>query len=184
MSAGTSLEMQHYTLLGILTIFPKQYTRLKYVTNLLDKSFYVVNVQLVTIQHSSKISIFRIELVASLQAVFEQTVIEAEAVPAPTPSAFGAMASFLVPKLSVGLAGGLSNERSSNSVEQCKLQKEPHAIRPPVKHNWSLPGSGRDQKPPQIFQHELVQNFSFNMFCKVQRSVELFKYLVAAFTWG
>ncbi|KAF3446963.1 hypothetical protein FNV43_RR12143 [Rhamnella rubrinervis] len=103
-----------------------------------------------------------------IEAVFEQTGIEAEAVPAPTPSAFGAMANFLVPKLSVGLTGGLSNERSSNSVEQCKIfKKERHAIRPPVKHNWSLPGNSRDQKPPQIFQHELIQNFSFNMFCKI-----------------
>lgn len=78
------------------------------------------------------------------------------------------MASFLVPKLSVGLAGGLSHERSSNSAEQSKImKKERHAVRPPVKHNWSLPGSGGDVKPPQIFQHELLQHFSINMFCKV-----------------
>lgn len=77
------------------------------------------------------------------------------------------MASFLVPKISVGLGGSLSNERS-NSVDQSKIiKKERHAIRPPVKHNWSLPGSNVDTNPPQIFQHELLQNFSINMFCKV-----------------
>ena len=77
------------------------------------------------------------------------------------------MASFLVPKISVGLGGSFSNERS-NSVDQSKIiKKERHAIRPPVKHNWSLPGRSVDANPPQIFQHELLQNFSINMFCKV-----------------
>lgn len=84
-----------------------------------------------------------------------------------TPSAFGAMASFLVPKLSVGL-GGNSVERSANTVDHSKVfNKERQAVRLPVKHNWSLPGSGADLKAPQIFQHELLQNFSINMFCKV-----------------
>lgn len=107
-------------------------------------------------------------MVALLQAVFGQTGLENEAVSAPAPSAFGAMASFLVPKFSVGLTGSLPNERSSNSVDQAKIfKKERHTVRPPVKHNWSLPGSSTDLKPPQIFQHELIQNFSFNMFCKV-----------------
>jgi hypothetical protein len=103
-----------------------------------------------------------------MQAVFGQAGIENEAVSAPSPSAFGAMASFLVPKLSAGFAGSLSNEKSSNSLDQSKiLKKERHAVRPPVKHNWSLPGSSTDVKLPQIFQHELLQNFSINMFCKV-----------------
>lgn len=85
----------------------------------------------------------------------------------PTPSAFGAMASFLVPKLTAGLSGGLSQERSSVSLEQSKKRRERHAVRPPVQHNWSLPGSYTEAKLPQIFQHELLQNFSINMFCKV-----------------
>ncbi|CAL9028320.1 unnamed protein product [Prunus brigantina] len=103
-----------------------------------------------------------------IEAVFGQTGLENEAVSAPAPSAFGAMASFLVPKFSVGLTGSLPNERSSNSVDQAKIfKKERHTVRPPVKHNWSLPGSSTDLKPPQIFQHELIQNFSFNMFCKI-----------------
>uniref|UniRef100_A0A803NKI9 Stromal processing peptidase, chloroplastic n=1 Tax=Cannabis sativa TaxID=3483 RepID=A0A803NKI9_CANSA len=106
--------------------------------------------------------------VFQIEAVFGQTGTESEAVSPSSPSAFGAMASFLVPKLSVGLGGSLSNERSSNSVEQSKIfKKERHAVRPPVKHNWSLPGSSTDEKLPQIFQHELIQNFSFNMFCKI-----------------
>ncbi|XP_004289591.1 PREDICTED: uncharacterized protein LOC101310172, partial [Fragaria vesca subsp. vesca] len=104
--------------------------------------------------------------VYQIEAVFGQTGQENGS--APTPSAFGAMASFLVPKLSVGLTGNLSTERSSNSNDQTKLlKKEKHIVRPPVKHNWSLPGSSMDLKPPQIFQHELIQNFSFNMFCKI-----------------
>ncbi|XP_050363025.1 stromal processing peptidase, chloroplastic-like [Argentina anserina] len=101
-----------------------------------------------------------------IEAVFGQTGQENGS--APTPSAFGAMASFLVPKLSAGLSGNFPTEISSNSIDQTKLlKKEKHTVRPPVKHNWSLPGSSMDLKPPQIFQHELIQNFSFNMFCKI-----------------
>lgn len=85
-----------------------------------------------------------------------------------TPSTFGAMASFLVPKLPGGLAGSLSNERSSISFDQSKLTKrERQSVRPPVEHEWSLPGVSHSTKLPEIFQHELIQNFSFNMFCKV-----------------
>lgn len=110
-----------------------------------------------------------------LQAVFGQSGgqsgMENGAGAAPTPSAFGAMASFLVPKLSVGLSGNTSHERSSVSIEQSKtFRKERHAVRPPVQHNWCLPGSNEYVKPPQIFQHELLQNFSINMFCKVQNT--------------
>lgn len=103
-----------------------------------------------------------------MQAVFGQTGLDNEKGSVATPSAFGAMASFLVPKLSVGL-GGNSIERSANTMDQSKISnKERHAVRPPVKHNWSLPGSSTNLKPPQIFQHELLQNFSINMFCKVR----------------
>ncbi|KAB1203490.1 putative zinc protease PqqL [Morella rubra] len=106
--------------------------------------------------------------VHQIEAVFRQTGLENEAVSTPSPSAFGAMASFLVPKLSAGLAGSLANEKSSISLDQSKiLKKERHAVRPPVKHDWSLPGSSTDVKDPQIFQHELLQNFSINMFCKI-----------------
>lgn len=107
-------------------------------------------------------------IINALQAVFGQTGIENETVTAPTPSAFGAMANFLVPKLTVGLGGNLSQERSSLSTDHSKMiRKERHAVRPPVEHNWSLPGSVENVKSPQIFQHELLQNFSVNMFCKV-----------------
>lgn len=103
-----------------------------------------------------------------IEAVFEQSGLENETAPPPTSSAFGAMANFLVPKLSAGFAGSLSHETSSNSADQSRIiKKERHAVRPPVKHNWSLPGHNTDMKPPQIFQHELLQNFSIDMFCKV-----------------
>ena len=115
------------------------------------------------------------------QAVFDDTGLEKEAVSTPNPSAFGAMASFLVPKISVGLGGSLSNERS-NSVDQYKIiKKERHAIRPPVKHNWSLPGSNVDANPPQIFQHELLQNFSIYMFCKVCGAKYILKFFSPEF---
>lgn len=111
-----------------------------------------------------------------MQAVFGQNGTENEASIAPTPSAFGAMASFLVPKLAVGLSGGLSQERLPVSLEQSKnFRKERHAVRPPVQHNWSIPGSYTEAKLPQIFQHELLQNFSINMFCKV---IITFKYFL------
>ncbi|XP_039024549.1 stromal processing peptidase, chloroplastic-like isoform X2 [Hibiscus syriacus] len=103
-----------------------------------------------------------------IETVFEQIGLENETAPPPTSSAFGAMANFLVPKLSAGFAGSSSHERSSNAADQSKiLKKERHAVRPPIKHNWSLPGHKTDIKPPQIFQHELLQNFSINMFCKI-----------------
>ncbi|XP_019421372.1 PREDICTED: stromal processing peptidase, chloroplastic-like isoform X1 [Lupinus angustifolius] len=105
--------------------------------------------------------------VSQIEAVFGQTGVENEKSTVATPSsAFGAMASFLVPKFSVGL-GGNSSERSANIDQSKVLNKERQAVRPPVKHNFSLPGSGTDLKPPQIFQHELLQNFSINMFCKI-----------------
>lgn len=103
-----------------------------------------------------------------MQAVFGRALAEKEAPPVQTQSAFGAMASFLVPKLPGGLAGSLTSEKSSFSFDQTKLaKKERQAVRPPVQHKWSLPGLGHNAKPPEIFQHELIQNFSINMFCKV-----------------
>ncbi|XP_047261554.1 stromal processing peptidase, chloroplastic-like [Capsicum annuum] len=103
-----------------------------------------------------------------IEDVFGQTEMDNESNSAPSPSAFGAMASFLVPKLTVGLSSSSTHDRSSLSLDQSKaLWKERHAVRPPVQHNWSLPGHNNDAKTPQIFQHELLQNFSINVFCKV-----------------
>ncbi|KAH9694153.1 Stromal processing peptidase [Citrus sinensis] len=81
-----------------------------------------------------------------IEAVFGHTGNENETASASTPtsSAFGAMANFLVPKLSVGLPGSLSHERSSNSDQSKLIRRERHAVRPPVEHNWSLSGSGAD----------------------------------------
>ncbi|KAL3604799.1 hypothetical protein D5086_005658 [Populus alba] len=106
--------------------------------------------------------------VHQIENVFGQTGLENKTVSAPSPSAFGAMASFLAPKVSVGLPGSSSREKSSSSLNQSKIiKRERHAVRPPVEHYWSLPGSNANLKPPQIFQHEFLQNFSINMFCKI-----------------
>ncbi|CAK7348928.1 unnamed protein product [Dovyalis caffra] len=106
--------------------------------------------------------------VQQIENVFGETGLESETVSSPSPSAFGAMASFLVPKLSVGLPGSSSCDKSSSSLDQSKIiKKERHAVRPPVEHYWSLSGSNANMKPPQIFQHEFLQNFSINMFCKI-----------------
>ncbi|KAJ4963796.1 hypothetical protein NE237_023735 [Protea cynaroides] len=106
--------------------------------------------------------------VNQIEVVFEHTGVENVTIPAPSPSTFGVKTSFLAPMLPVGLAGCLSNEKSSLSMVQMKtIKKERHAIRPPVKHKWSIPGSGEDAKAPQVFQHELLQNFSINIFCKI-----------------
>ncbi|XP_051119262.1 stromal processing peptidase, chloroplastic [Andrographis paniculata] len=103
-----------------------------------------------------------------IEAVFGQTGVESEPTPANTPRSFGGLASFLVPKLSVGLTNGLSQDRPPASVEpSTNIRRERHAVRPPVQHNWSIPGSYGEEKSPQIFQHELLQNFSINFFCKV-----------------
>lgn len=118
----------------------------------------------------------------SLQDVFGQTEMDNESNSAPSPSAFGAMASFLVPKLTVGLSSNSTHDRSSVSLDQSKaLRRERHAVRPPVQHNWSLPGHNDDAKKPQIFQHELLQNFSINMFCKVWLDLVLNSYCVISY---
>ncbi|BBN04418.1 stromal processing peptidase, chloroplastic [Marchantia polymorpha subsp. ruderalis] len=44
--------------------------------------------------------------------------------------------------------------------------KERHPIRPPVVHNFSVPGGPGLLKRPFVFQHELLQNFSISLFCK------------------
>lgn len=102
-----------------------------------------------------------------IEAVFGRTLEEDETPTKHTTNAFGAMANFLVPKLPGGMAGSFSNDRSSLSLNQPKPKRERHAVRPPVIHEWSLPLVGHNAKLPEIFQHELIQNFSINMFCKI-----------------
>ena len=48
------------------------------------------------------------------------------------------------------------------------LKGKRHVVCPPMKHNWSLLGSNEDMKSSHDFQHDLLQNFSINMFCKVR----------------
>ncbi|KAJ0932348.1 putative processing peptidase [Helianthus annuus] len=106
-------------------------------------------------------------IVHHIEAVFGQKQVENEAPVAPKTSAFGAMANFLVPKFTGGISADSSHDRSLSSNQSKLVKKERHAIRPPVEHNWSLPGEHGNLKSPQIFQHELLQNFSVNMFCKI-----------------
>ncbi|MFS7931678.1 putative processing peptidase [Helianthus anomalus] len=106
-------------------------------------------------------------IVHHIKAVFGQKQVENEAPVAPKTSAFGAMANFLVPKFTGGISADSSHDRSLSSNQSKLVKKERHAIRPPVEHNWSLPGEHGNLKSPQIFQHELLQNFSVNMFCKI-----------------
>lgn len=104
-----------------------------------------------------------------MQDVFEKSYSEPKTPTTKTPNAFGAMASFLVPKLpGAALVGSLPNEKLHASLDKEKTtSNDGQRVRPPVEHNWSLPGVVLNNKPPQIFQHELIQNFSVNMFCKV-----------------
>lgn len=45
--------------------------------------------------------------------------------------------------------------------------KERHVLRPPVQHKFSIPSASELVKRPYVFQHELLQNFSISLFCKV-----------------
>lgn len=159
MNVGTFQQMPPYTLWEIQMIFHRPFTILKYVAQHTEMFVsFCRNFLQLYLEFTQE----------SLQDVFGQTEMDNESNSAPSPSAFGAMASFLVPKLTVGLSSNSTHDRSSVSLDQSKaLRKERHAVRPPVQHNWSLPGYNDDAKMPQIFQHELLQNFSINMFCKV-----------------
>ena len=103
----------------------------------------------------------------AMQAVFEHTLLENEGNSVPGGSPFGAMASLFAPKLPGGFAANLSGEKSPVTNKIKPVKRERQAVRPPVEHKWSLPGFAQDAKPPAIFQHELIQSFSINMFCKV-----------------
>ena len=102
-----------------------------------------------------------------MQAVFEHTLSGNEATPMSTAGPFGAMASLFAPKLPGGLAASLTGERPPATDKLKPVKRERQAVRPPVEHKWSLPDVRQDAKPPVIFQHELIQSFSINMFCKV-----------------
>ncbi|XP_022681972.1 stromal processing peptidase, chloroplastic [Setaria italica] len=102
-----------------------------------------------------------------IEAVFEHTLSENEGNPVPSGSPFGAMASLFAPKLPGGFAANLTGEKSPTTDKIKPIKRERQAVRPPVEHKWSLPGVAQDAKPPAIFQHELIQSFSINMFCKI-----------------
>ncbi|KAL5225808.1 hypothetical protein ABZP36_012447 [Zizania latifolia] len=100
-------------------------------------------------------------------AVFEHTLQENDTAPMSTASLFGAMASLFAPKLPGGLATSPTGERSPAADKIKLVKRERQTVRPPVEHKWSLPGVAQDANPPAIFQHELIQSFSINMFCKI-----------------
>lgn len=104
-----------------------------------------------------------------IDAVFGRTPSGSDFSVAQPPNAFGTMASFLAPKLPSALAGAVIGETPPplGAQQSKQLKKERHAVRPPVKHKWSLPGAGQEFKKPYIFQHELLQNFSIHLFCKI-----------------
>lgn len=110
-----------------------------------------------------------------MQDVFEKSHSEPKTPTTNTSNAFGAMASFLVPKFSgAALVGNLPNEKLHASMDKEKTTGiDRQIVRPPVEHNWSFPGVVLNNKLPQIFQHELIQNFSVNMFCKVHALMSL-----------
>lgn len=90
-------------------------------------------------------------------------------------------------------SGGSSQDSAQNSPtvpsendEKIKvgILKERHIVRPPVDHRWSWNGEFLEENrgktgvngylpppefriTPRIFQHELLQNFSLSIFCKV-----------------
>ncbi|XBI11784.1 hypothetical protein VPH35_138768 [Triticum aestivum] len=105
--------------------------------------------------------------VREIEAVFEHTLSGNEGAPMSTGSPFGAMASLFAPKLPGGLAASLTGERSPATDKLKPIKRERQAVRPPVEHKWSLPEVDQAAKPPVIFQHELIQSFSINMFCKI-----------------
>eukprot|EP00252_Welwitschia_mirabilis_P010086 TRINITY_DN231_c0_g1_i1.p1 TRINITY_DN231_c0_g1~~TRINITY_DN231_c0_g1_i1.p1 ORF type:complete len:1279 (+),score=278.22 TRINITY_DN231_c0_g1_i1:185-4021(+) len=105
--------------------------------------------------------------VSQIDAAFGRVPSRSEQPPLPPPNAFGTMASFLAPKLPTILTGAVTGDKLPNAQQPSITIKERHAVRPPVKHEWSTPGGGRKPKQPYIFQHELLQNFSIHFFCKV-----------------
>ncbi|AQL04847.1 Stromal processing peptidase chloroplastic [Zea mays] len=105
--------------------------------------------------------------VREIEAVFEHTLSENEGNPVPSTSPFGAMASLFAPKLPSGFTTNLTGEKSPATDKIKPVKRERQAVRPPVEHKWSLPEVAQDAKPPAIFQHELIQSFSINMFCKI-----------------
>jgi hypothetical protein len=68
----------------------------------------------------------------------------------------------------VDISTHTSHENINHTAMTVTTRKERHSVRPPVRHNWSLPGGSNQQlKKPFVFQHELLQNFSVSLFCKV-----------------
>eukprot|EP00249_Psilotum_nudum_P024970 c29336_g1_i1 orf=853-4701(-) len=88
----------------------------------------------------------------------------------PSTAKAGPSSHINIPNLKSLLTGTSGMEPTVVPAPSEQMMKKRHAVRPPVKHDWSLPKPGLVKKP-HIFQHELLQNFSLSLFCKkpVQR---------------
>ena len=75
-----------------------------------------------------------------------------------------------MPKLQSFLIGAGIVDPPAMAPVPPPVKKERHAVRPPVKHEWSSPQPVTAVKP-YIFQHELLQNFSLSLFCKVSTAM-------------
>lgn len=130
-----------------------------------ERWYFPANATLYIVGNIDNIS----KTVRQIEDVFEKSPSEPKTPTTNTSNAFGAMASFLVPKFSgAALVGNLPNEKLHASMDKEKTTGiDRQIVRPPVEHNWSFPGVALNNKLPQIFQHELIQNFSVNMFCKI-----------------
>lgn len=82
-----------------------------------------------------------------------------------SPVVAGPAAHLQMPKLQNFLIGAGIVEPPAPATLPAPVRKERHALRPPVKHEWSSPQPGVQTKP-HIFQHELLQTFSLSLFCK------------------
>ncbi|KAI5069253.1 hypothetical protein GOP47_0015554 [Adiantum capillus-veneris] len=104
--------------------------------------------------------------IEQIEAAFGKVAPGYHPLPAEKPPVMAGPAAHLqMPKLQSFLIGaGIVEPPAAISVLP-PVRKERHALRPPVKHEWSSSRPGEERKP-HIFQHELLQTFSLSLFCK------------------
>ncbi|MCO5603405.1 hypothetical protein L7F22_057555 [Adiantum nelumboides] len=104
--------------------------------------------------------------IEQIEAAFGKVAPGYHSLPVEKPPVMAGPASHLqMPKLQSFLIGAGIVEPPAAISMPPPVRKERHALRPPVKHEWSLPRHGEERKP-HIFQHELLQTFSLSLFCK------------------
>lgn len=140
-----------------------------------ERWYYPANATLYLVGDIPSVS----DAVRHIEAVFDT---DPSPPPSPRSPLQNPMAKLFVNNFVRGaMAPSLSSEREtavkSKQVDgKNAVKRERQVVRPPVEHEWSLPGSACTPKPPQIFQHELIPNFSLNMFAKVCGSILLLFY--------